>query len=113
MNLTILDIERLFSDKDYKSTDDIINHLYQKDVLVEALDDFGIVSSDTLDEITAQEATSRFGAQRVKEFLAEIEWWGVDYFHIDDCGNASNIPREDLRSWLEDAVLAANSKAMA
>jgi len=114
MNLTAQDLERLFSSDEDKSTDEIICYMYQSGIMTGALDDFDIVNSETLDEMAAEQTEGLNGAMHVQSFLANVDFWENDeYFRIDDNGNAENIKREDLKVWLEEAVAAANSKAMA
>lgn len=65
--------------------------------------DFGIVTTDILDEIVKQE-TDKGGFVRVAHFLAGIEWLNDDYYRIDGYGNAQDIKVDDLECWLKDIL---------
>lgn len=102
--------------KNYKATaqefkNDLKGYEYDKDKIIAFLSefesaygaDFGIVSTDILDEMVEHEAKNG-GFVRVAHFLAGIEWLNDDYYRLDGYGNAQDIKIDDLECWLTDII---------
>lgn len=85
----------------WQDRDDIIEFLYEYQNENGA--DFGIVTSEELDEMVKHE--SEDGCQRVACFIANIDNMNEDYYKINGYGNAEDITESDLECALYDITM--------